>query len=102
MLEALPTALAPLNLFFATVGVIVGAIFGAIPGLTATLAIALFVPVTFAMEATHGLTMLGGIYAGAIFGGSRRSKLCWDMDQASDGGFGRVRDGLLKGARILP
>lgn len=70
MLEALPTALAPLNLFFATLGVIVGAIFGAIPGLTATLAIALFVPVTFAMEATHGLTMLGGIYAGAIFGGS--------------------------------
>ena len=48
----------------------VGIIFGAIPGLTATLAIALFVPVTFLMSPEHGMIMLGGIYAGGIFGGS--------------------------------
>ncbi|HUX26921.1 MAG TPA: tripartite tricarboxylate transporter permease, partial [Burkholderiales bacterium] len=33
-------------------------------------AIALFVPVTFLMSAEHGMIMLGGIYAGGIFGGS--------------------------------
>ena len=70
MLEALSFALAPLNLLFALLGVIVGITFGAIPGLTATLAIALFVPITFLMDPAQGLTMLGGIYAGAIFGGS--------------------------------
>ena len=30
----------------------------------------LFVPVTFLLDPAHGITMLGGIYAGAIFGGS--------------------------------
>ena len=62
MIEALPLAFAPLNLF-------AGIIFGAIPGLSATLAIVLFVPVTFLLDPAHGITMLGGIYAGAIFGG---------------------------------
>ncbi len=70
MLDALAYALAPLNLLFAMIGVLVGIVFGAIPGLTATLAIALFVPVTFLMDPAQGLTMLGGVYAGAIFGGS--------------------------------
>jgi putative tricarboxylic transport membrane protein len=70
MLDALPFALAPMNLLFAVIGLVVGVVFGAIPGLSATLAIALFVPITFVMQPTHGMTMLGGIYAGAIFGGS--------------------------------
>jgi len=70
MLAALPHALAPASILFAVLGIVVGIVFGAIPGLTATLAIALFVPVTFAMKPEHGLIMLGGIYAGAIFGGS--------------------------------
>jgi putative tricarboxylic transport membrane protein len=70
MIEAVIGAVSPVGLLFGLVGVVVGIIFGAIPGLTATLAIALFVPVTFAMEPAHGLIMLGGIYAGAIFGGS--------------------------------
>ncbi len=70
MLDAVIGAVSPVGLLFGLVGVVIGIIFGAIPGLTATLAIALFVPVTFAMEPAHGLIMLGGIYAGAIFGGS--------------------------------
>jgi putative tricarboxylic transport membrane protein len=68
--DALLTALAPASILFSVLGIVIGIIFGAIPGLTATLAIALFVPITFIMSPTHGLIMLGGIYAGAIFGGS--------------------------------
>lgn len=68
--EAILVAVSPSSIMFSVLGVAVGIIFGAIPGLTATLAIALFVPVTFIMSPTHGLIMLGGIYAGAIFGGS--------------------------------
>lgn len=68
--DALQSAFAPASILFSVLGIVIGIVFGAIPGLTATLAIALFVPITFIMSPTHGLIMLGGIYAGAIFGGS--------------------------------
>ncbi len=57
------------NLFLMTMGVICGAIAGCIPGLTATMAIALVVPFTFTMDPATGLITLGGIYTGAIYGG---------------------------------
>lgn len=54
-------------------GYFMGLIFGAIPGLTATLAIALILPFTFAMDLTNALVMvmaifMSGIYAGSITG----------------------------------
>lgn len=67
---ALWAAVSPGSLVFSVLGLLIGIVFGAIPGLTATLAIALFVPITFVMTPIHGMIMLGGIYAGAIFGGS--------------------------------
>lgn len=70
MLQGFLSALSPAALAVEMFGVIVGIVFGAIPGLTATLGIALFVPVTFLMSPEHGMIMLGGIYAGGIFGGS--------------------------------
>ena len=70
MLEGFLAAISPMNLSVEIFGVVIGIIFGAIPGLTATLAIALFVPVTFLMNADTGMIMLGGIYVGGIFGGS--------------------------------
>ncbi len=60
----------PLNLLFVIVGVGSGIVVGALPGLTATMAIAILVPFTFAMAPIHGLVLLGGIYCGAIYGGS--------------------------------
>ena len=50
----------PVNLIFVIVGVGSGIIVGALPGLTATMAIALLVPFTFAMAPIHGLVLLGG------------------------------------------
>jgi putative tricarboxylic transport membrane protein len=50
-------------------GVLGGLFIGAIPGLTSTMAIALLVPLTFAMEPVHGLAMLMGVYCGGISGG---------------------------------
>ncbi|MCC8191299.1 MAG: tripartite tricarboxylate transporter permease [Planctomycetes bacterium] len=46
-----------------------GIIIGALPGLTATMGVALLVPLTFGMEPVKGLNMLIGIYVGAIYGG---------------------------------
>lgn len=70
MIDGVVAALSPLSLFASLFGVVLGVVFGAIPGLTATFGIAILIPVTFLMEPVHGMIMLAGIYAGAIYGGS--------------------------------
>ncbi|WP_085917345.1 tripartite tricarboxylate transporter permease [Halomonas sp. CSM-2] len=47
-----------------------GILIGALPGLTATMAVAVLAPFTFFMDATIGIPFLLGIYKGAIYGGS--------------------------------
>lgn len=69
-LTALAGVLDPVSLVMVVVGVSAGIIVGALPGLTATMAIALLVPFTFSMSAIHGLVLLGAIYSGSIYGGS--------------------------------
>ena len=69
LLDSISFLLAPSNLLIMAVGVVWGMVFGAIPGLTATLAIVVLIPVTYGMGATLGMTMLISIYVGAISGG---------------------------------
>lgn len=63
-------ALTPLNLAFALLGVAAGTVIGAIPGLTATMAVAVLVPLTFTLAPASALILLGAIYTGAIYGGA--------------------------------
>lgn len=63
-------ALSPINLLLAMLGVTAGIVIGALPGLSATMAVAVLVPVTFGMPTEMALIMLGAIYTGAIYGGS--------------------------------
>ncbi|PKQ05518.1 MAG: C4-dicarboxylate ABC transporter permease, partial [Alphaproteobacteria bacterium HGW-Alphaproteobacteria-10] len=70
ILGFLGDALSPLNLGLALIGVLGGTVIGALPGLSATMAIALMAPFTFAMAPASGLIMLGAIYTGAIYGGA--------------------------------
>ena len=51
-------------------GVIGGIIFGAIPGLTATMGIALLIPLTFGMSPLMALGMMAGIHNGGSYGGA--------------------------------
>lgn len=74
-LPALGHLIEPLNIFLLCVGLAGGIIVGALPGLTATMGVALMVPITFAMSSTSGLIMLGAIYVGAIYGGSNSACL---------------------------
>lgn len=53
-----------------TAGVAGGIIVGALPGLSATMGVALLVPLSFGMSPIHALLLLIGIYCGAVFGGS--------------------------------
>jgi len=69
-IEYLLAALTPMNLFLALAGVISGTVIGSLPGLTATMAVAVLVPITFSMEPTSALIMMGAIYTGAIYGGA--------------------------------
>lgn len=58
------------GIFFLSIGVIVGLIFGAIPGLGGTTALALLIPLTFGLEPYQAITMVGGVMGSAEFGGS--------------------------------
>ncbi|EKV29526.1 Tricarboxylate transport membrane protein TctA [Caenispirillum salinarum AK4] len=69
-LQYLFDALTPLNIALAWAGVIAGTVIGALPGLSATMAVAVLVPITFSMDPASGLIMLGAIYTGAIYGGA--------------------------------
>ncbi|MEP2944276.1 MAG: tripartite tricarboxylate transporter permease [Hyphomicrobiales bacterium] len=51
-------------------GIVIGVIGGAIPGMSATMAVALTLPFTFAMSPITGILLLLGVYKGGIFGGS--------------------------------
>jgi len=70
MLESLMTVFQPVNLMWIIIGSVVGAIIGALPGLTATMGVALFIPLTFSMEPATGLILLAAVYAAASFGGN--------------------------------
>ena len=59
----------PICILLIIIGVAVGIIFGAVPGLTATTAIAMFLPVTFSLSPTVGISMLVALYIGGISGG---------------------------------
>ena len=54
---------------FMVIGIIVGLIFGCIPGLTATMAVALILPMTYGMETVTGMSFLISLYVGGISGG---------------------------------
>ncbi|MGI6029225.1 MAG: tripartite tricarboxylate transporter permease [Candidatus Heteroscillospira sp.] len=59
----------PASLLFLFAGYFVGIIFGAMPGLTSTLAIALLLPMTYSMPITQALIMCMGVYMAGIYSG---------------------------------
>ena len=61
--------MSPMCLFLIVVGVAVGIVFGSIPGLSATMAIALFLPVSYTLQPLEGMTLLISLYIGGVSGG---------------------------------
>ncbi len=70
ILQALQELFTPLSLLAIFIGTTSGVIVGGMPGLTATMAVALLIPITFALEPLTGLLLMGGVYCGAMYGGS--------------------------------
>lgn len=69
------TALTPQNLLYAFIGVLLGTGVGVLPGIGPALTISLLLPVTFGLDPVPAFIMFGGIYYGAMYGGSTTSIL---------------------------
>ncbi|MEA5137452.1 MAG: tripartite tricarboxylate transporter permease [Candidatus Fimivivens sp.] len=67
--QAFSLVFSPVCLGLILLGVIVGIIFGSIPGLSATMAVVLFLPMSFGMTPMNGISLLVGLYLGGISGG---------------------------------
>ena len=52
------------------IGLLVGVIAGALPGISFVNAMAMALPFTYVMQPTQSMLFLGGIYVGGVFGGS--------------------------------
>ena len=59
----------PASLAMMVAGVAIGIVFGSIPGLSASMAVALMLPLTFSMTPSMGLNTLVAVYIGGISGG---------------------------------
>lgn len=58
------------NLFWVVAGCLLGTAVGVIPGLGSSMAVALLLPVTFALDPTAAFIMFSGVYFGGLFGDS--------------------------------
>lgn len=68
-LGAIQLCLQPSVIFFLAVGVVIGTAIGALPGLSATMGIAIMTPITFWFDPANGFAMLMGLWNAAIFAG---------------------------------
>jgi putative tricarboxylic transport membrane protein len=70
LLDGFANILRPETLILVFLGVTGGIMIGSLPGLTATMGIALLIPFTFGLPINQSMAMLLGIFSGAIYGGS--------------------------------
>lgn len=68
-LQGLVQALDPQAVIYLFIGTLAGLLIGTLPGLTATMAVAILTPLTFWLSPNRGLAMLVGVWNSAIFSG---------------------------------
>jgi len=73
--QGLLTALEPMHLLYALIGVTLGTAVGVLPGIGPALTVALLLPVTYKLDPAGSLIMFAGIYYGGMYGGSTTSIL---------------------------
>ena len=97
-MEGFATALTPINLLYAVIGVILGTAVGVLPGIGPAMTVALLLPLTYDLEPTSAFIMFAGIYYGGMYGGSTTSILLntpgesvlgGDRDRGQQDGQGR-------------
>ncbi len=95
------------------IGLMVGVIAGALPGVSFVNAMAMALPFTYAMQPTQAMLFLGGIYVGGVFGGSISAIIinvpgtpaslpaCWDGYQMTKRGEVRRALAIAIGASAI-
>jgi putative tricarboxylic transport membrane protein len=68
-IQALQIVFQPGNFIMLLFGVVLGIVFGMVPGLSGVTAISLLIPFTYAMEPIAGFLTMVGIYAASVYGG---------------------------------
>ncbi|WP_284306076.1 tripartite tricarboxylate transporter permease [Mobilicoccus caccae] len=76
-------ALTPMNLMWVVLGCLLGTAVGVMPGLGSSMAVALLLPMTFALDPTAAFIMFAGVYFGGLFGDSTMAILMNTPGQAS-------------------
>lgn len=75
LLMGFQTALTPANLFVCMVGILIGTLVGALPGIGPTGAVAILLPASYQLGPAAALILLAGIYYGTQYGGTVTSVL---------------------------
>ncbi|MCB0024690.1 MAG: tripartite tricarboxylate transporter permease, partial [Caldilinea sp.] len=75
LINGFSVVLTPQHLLFVAIGVVIGTAIGVLPGIGPSLTISLLLPVTFGLEPISAFVMFGGIFYGAMYGGSTTSIL---------------------------
>ena len=75
LLQGFATAVTPMNLLLALLGVMIGTAVGVLPGIGPAMTVALLLPITYGLEPTSAMIMLAGIFYGGMYGGSTTSIL---------------------------
>ena len=70
IIAGLLDSVSPNSLMFLFIGVAIGVLVGAIPGINGPMAIALFIPITYYMTPLTAIGFLVGLNKGAFFGGA--------------------------------
>ena len=71
ILQMIGTSLStPSLLALSALGTFFGILLGALPGISSTMALAVLLPISFAMDANHAMMFLMGIFSGSVYGGS--------------------------------
>ena len=70
ILMGFSVAVQPLNLLVTALGTVLGIVFGALPGLSGTMGIAILLPITYGMHPTKALLLMVSIFCGSLYGGS--------------------------------
>jgi putative tricarboxylic transport membrane protein len=70
VLQSFSSVFNPITLFLVILGTAWGLVAGALPGLSASMAVILILPFTYGMEAIQSIVVLVAVYVGAMCGGS--------------------------------
>lgn len=83
LMEGFGQVFTPMNLLFVVIGAVLGTAVGVLPGLGSSMALALLLPMTFALDPTAAFIMFAGVYFGGLFGDSTAGILLNTPGQSS-------------------